>query len=109
MYCSYEAVEGRHGEVGIPAFGGGNDSNMSIGGGGILPLPSECHRPVHCNLINTGAVSGGIEEDGSTDETLVVETGGYLSGDNDNGNNSTKGGQRHRSRGGELSLCESSK
>ena len=72
-----ETAEGRHGKVGIPAFGGSNSSNGARVYEGICPPPSEHHITLHCEPANTIVVSGSVEEARSTCYMTVVVTGGY--------------------------------
>ena len=78
-------MEGRHGSVVIPSFGGNNYINNARGGGGMHPLPSLHNRPVNCDLTNAGSVSGGGEESIRKVDTTVVGTevclpGGFKDG-----------------------------
>ena len=63
------------GAVETTASGRSDGGDGIIGGGEIFPLLPENHRPVYCDLYDTGSMSEGRMADGSMGDTAVVGAG----------------------------------
>ena len=78
--------------VGLTAFGGGDGGSGYGGGGYIHPPMSEYHIPLHRDLSDTGAVSGGRATAGNAGGTVVVGAGGYQPGGREGDSEGGEGG-----------------
>ena len=76
----------------VPAFVRRDGGSSHGGGGYVHPPPTHHHCSVHCDLSNSGAVSGGVAADVRAVIMEMVGSGGFRLGGNEVGGEVNKGG-----------------